>query len=75
MQLAGPEVDVIPPQSHELTGAQSMPIGQQDGSGVPMTPAVAARGIHELLDLPLGQILAWAGRTADLLTGGSNCYI
>ena len=53
-----------------------MPVGQQDGGGVPMTPAVAARGIHELLDLPLGQILARAGRTANLpLAGGGNCYI
>ena len=38
----GLEVDVIPPQSHKLTRAQPMPIGQQDGGGVPMTPAVAA---------------------------------
>ena len=48
-----------------------MPIGQQDGGGVPMTPAVAARGIHELFDLPLGQIFARAGRAADLSLAGA----
>ena len=35
-----------------------------------MTPTVAAGGVHELLDLPLGQILTGTGRSAHLLAGG-----
>ena len=57
MPLAGREIDVIPPQSHKLAGAQPVAVGQQDRGGVPMTPTVAGGGVHELLDLPLGQIL------------------
>jgi hypothetical protein len=46
MQLAGPEVDVVPPQRHELASAQAMAIGEQDCRRIPMAPAVAPRGLH-----------------------------
>jgi len=57
MQLASPEVDIVPAQGDKLAGAQPMAVSEQDRGCVPMTPTVAPGGIHELLDLPLGQIL------------------
>src|SRR5262249_13139037 len=57
MQLAGAEIDIVPSQGDKLAGAQPVAVGEQDRSCVPMTPTVAAGGVHEFLDLPLGQIL------------------
>jgi hypothetical protein len=57
MQLAGPKIDIVPAHGDKLAGAQPMAVGEQDRGGVPMTPTVVAGGVHELLDLPLGQIL------------------
>src|SRR5262245_39412540 len=65
VQATGGEVDIVPVQSHKLAGPQAMPVGNQDGGGVPVAPAVAPRGIHQLLNLPLGEILP---RTGTLLT-------
>src|SRR5262245_7024393 len=58
MQLAGAEIDIVPAQGDKLASAQPVAVGEQDRGGVPMTPTVAIGGVHELLDLPLGQILA-----------------
>ena len=35
-----------------------MAVGDQDGRGVPMAPAVFAGSLNELLDFPLGKVLA-----------------
>jgi hypothetical protein len=43
-----------------------MPIGNQDGGGVPMAPAVLAGRVDKLFDLALGQILT--GRVEGRLT-------
>ena len=67
MQLAGLEVDIVPAQRHKLVGAQAMAIGDQDGGGVPVAPAVVTGSLYQLLDLALGQVLARATR--------SDCYI
>ena len=37
-----------------------MSVGDQDGCGVPMPPPVVARGLDQLLDLALGQVLTRA---------------
>ena len=58
MQFSGLEVDVIPTQGHELAGSQAVAVGDQDGRGVPMAPAVFAGSLNELLDFPLGKVLA-----------------
>jgi hypothetical protein len=42
-----------------------MPIGDQNGCGVPVTPTVLTGGIDKLFDLALGQIFPRA----------FNCYI
>src|SRR5215831_10121727 len=54
MQLASPEIDIVPAQGDKLAGAQPVAVGEQDRGCVPMTPTVAAGGVHELVDLPLG---------------------
>src|SRR5262249_61797070 len=53
MQLAGAEIDIVPAQGDRLAGAQPVAIGEQDSRCVPMTPTVAAGGVHKLLDLAL----------------------
>jgi hypothetical protein len=42
MQLAGPEIDIVPAQGDKLAGAQPVAVGEQDRGGVPMAPTVAA---------------------------------
>ena len=68
MQFSGLEVDVIPTKGHELAGSQAVAVGDEDGCGVPMAPAVFAGSLNELLDFPLGKILARPN-------GSVNCYI
>jgi hypothetical protein len=67
VQFAGLEVDIIPTQGHKLAGAQAVAVGDQDGRGVAMAPAVSPRSLNQLLDLALGEVLAGPGRA-------SNCY-
>jgi hypothetical protein len=66
MQAPGGEVDVVPPQRHDLRGSEAVAVGDQDGRGVPVPAAVLLGGLDEPLDLPLGQIFAAAP---------ANCYI
>ena len=68
VQFPGLEVDIIPTQGHELAGSQAVAVGDQDGRGVPMAPAVFAGSLNELLDFPLGKVLARP-------SGSLNCYI
>jgi hypothetical protein len=42
VQFPGLEVDIIPTQGHELAGSQAVAVGDQDGRGIPMAPAVFA---------------------------------
>jgi hypothetical protein len=58
VQFAGLEIDVVPSQGHELAGSQAVAVGDEDGRGVPMAPAVFAGSLNELLDFPLGKVLA-----------------
>src|SRR3954468_7336344 len=44
MQLAGPEIDIVPAQGDKLAGAQPVAVGEQDRGGVPMAPTVSAGG-------------------------------
>ena len=64
----GLEVDIIPTQGHELAGSQAVAVGDQDGRGVPIPPPVFAGSLNELLDFPLGEVLARPD-------GSVNCYI
>jgi hypothetical protein len=68
VQFAGLEVDIIPSQGHELAGSQAVAVGDQDGRGVAMAPAVFPRSLNQLLDFPLGKVLARSN-------GSINCYI
>jgi hypothetical protein len=68
VQFPGLEVDIIPTQGHELAGSQAVAVGDQDGRGVPMAPAVFLGSLNELLDFPLGKVLARP-------SGSANCYI
>ena len=56
------------PRDHELAGSQAVAVGDQDGGGIPMAPAVFAGSLNELLDFPLGKVLARP-------SGSANCYI
>src|SRR5262245_39572062 len=69
VQTARGHFDVVPAEGHKLARSQAMPVGNEDGRGVPVAPAVLSSRIHELLDLPLGQILARSTLTSW------HCYI
>ena len=58
MQAPGGEVDVVPARRHDLRGSEAVAVGDQDGCGVPMPGAVLLGGLHEPLDLSLGEIFA-----------------
>ena len=66
VQAPGGEVDVVPPQRHQLRGSEAVAVGHQDGRGVPMPRAILPGRLNEPLDLSLGQIFAAAP---------ANCYI
>src|SRR5262249_47349064 len=66
VQAPGGEVDVVPAQSHQLRGPETVAVSDQDSRGVPMPRAVLLGGLDEPLDLPVGEIF-----TAAL----ANCYI
>jgi hypothetical protein len=53
VQFPGLEVDIIPPQGHELAGSQAVAVGDQDSRSVPTAPAVFPRSLNQLLDFPL----------------------
>src|SRR5262249_46471843 len=52
------EIDLRPLQGHQLAHTQTVPIAHQDHGAVPVTVPVFAGGLHELLDLGRGQVLA-----------------
>src|SRR5262249_57816263 len=68
VQFAGWEVDVIPTQGHQLAGSQAVAVGDQDGRGVAMSPAVFPCSLNQLLDLPFGQVLAVPSRASHCFT-------
>jgi hypothetical protein len=68
VQFAGLEINVIPTQRNKLRGAQAVPVGDQDGSGVSVALAVLAGGLDQFLNFTLGEILARP-------SGSFNCYI
>src|SRR5262249_17055169 len=73
MQLASPEVDIVPAQGDKLAGAQPVAVGEQDRGCVPMTPTVPAGRVHRSparLDTHGGGLIG-APSSAGLL----NCYI
>ena len=68
VQFPGSEVDIIPPQGHELAGSQAVAVGDQDGRGVPTAPAVFPRSLNQLLDFELGEVLAGPSRARLTVT-------
>ena len=68
------ELHLIPAQVHQLGGPQAVPVGHQDHGGVPVAPAVALGGVHQPLDLGLGQVLAGAQVGVGRALGG-DCSI
>src|SRR5262249_33544395 len=72
VQDRGFEVDLIPPQVHQLGCPQPMPVGDKDHGAVPVPPTVAPDGSHKPLDLGLGQVLAGA-QVAIGTPRGCNC--
>ena len=45
-----------------------MAVGDQDGRGVPMAPAVFPRSLNQLLDFELGEVLAGPSRARLTVT-------
>src|SRR5262249_51135688 len=66
--LPGLEVDISPTQGHEFAGSQAVAVGDHDGRGIPMAPAVFPRSLNQPLDFPLGEVLTGPSRAP-------NCYI
>jgi hypothetical protein len=59
MQSALVELDLMPLEAADLRCSQAVAIGDQDHGGIAMTTAtVLASGVHELLNLALGEIAA-----------------
>src|ERR1700704_525411 len=52
------EIDLIPSKGTEFSGAQPMPVGDEDHGGVPVPPAVVPRGLDQALDLLLREVFA-----------------
>jgi hypothetical protein len=58
------EIDLVPLQIDQLARSQSMPEGDEDCGGVPVTIAAALAGSgHQPLDLGLGEVLTWTALT------------
>ena len=63
VQVGRIEIDLVPAQVHEFGGTQAVAVGDEDHGGVAVTPPVFLAGIHEPLDLSLGEVFrASAGR-------------
>ena len=62
------ELDLVPAQVHQFGSAQAVPVGHQDHGGVAVAPAVSLGGLHQPLDLGLGQVFAGA----QLGVGGAS---
>src|SRR5262249_1764150 len=59
MQPALVELDLMPLQAADFACSQAVTIGDQDHGGIAMTTSAhLAGGVHELLDLALGEIAA-----------------
>ena len=58
VQRGRPKVDLIPSKVHQLGNPQAMSVGHEDHRSIPVAVAVARGGLHEPLDLGLGQIFA-----------------
>jgi len=58
MHAAVAEIDRIPAQGHDLGGAQTMPISDQDHGAVAMAVAIIASDRDQPLDLGLGKVFA-----------------
>ena len=56
--MAVAEIDRIPAQGHDLGGAQTMPISDQDHGAVAMAVAIIASDRDQPLDLGLGKVFA-----------------
>ena len=65
VQLAGLEVDIVPTQGHELAGSQTVAVGDQDGRGVPMAPAVFPPA---LISFSISRSVRYSRGRADRLT-------
>ena len=68
------KLNLVPPQVHQLRDAKAVSIRHQRHCRVPVTPAVLPGGVHQPLDLRLGQVLAGA-QLAVRETLGGNCSI
>jgi hypothetical protein len=61
------EVDLLPPEIDHLPSAQPVPEGEEDHERVPLAPAIALRGLDQLLDFRQGKVFSrskvrsWAG--------------
>jgi hypothetical protein len=62
MQAAVVEVDGVPPQHHDLSGAQAVAIGDQHHGGVAVAVAVISGSANQPVDLGVGQIFAAVAR-------------
>src|SRR5450759_3773298 len=60
MKRCGVPVNLLPSQVADLRSPQSMPVSHKDHGAVPVTIAIVLRGLNELFDLALSQVLSAA---------------
>src|ERR1039458_750156 len=65
-------VNLLPSQVADLRSPQPMPVSHEDHGGVPVTVAIVPRGLDQLFDLALGQVLS-AAKLAVRLPPRGNC--
>jgi len=59
------EVDLLPPEIDHLPSAQPVPEGEEDHERVPLAPAIALRGLDQLLDFRQGKVFS-RSKSAEL---------
>jgi hypothetical protein len=72
VQGGRPKVDLIPSKVHQLGNTQAVAVSHQNHRGVPVAVAVFRGGLHEPLDLGLGQVFA-GPQIAVTTPFGCNC--
>ena len=54
VQRGAPEIEVLPPQLTYLGGSETVPVGDKDHGGVPVTMSIALGGLDQLVDFSGG---------------------
>src|SRR5262245_25249061 len=59
VQSTGVQLDLVPLEVAELGRSEPVTVGEQDHRAIAVPVAIPAGGIHQPIDLGLGQVLPW----------------